>query len=449
MLSKFKVSNYLSFDEEQVLSMGAGKVRNNIERVYTEAGQKLLKFMAIYGSNASGKSNLVNAFSFAQAAITMGFPKGANSEYCRLRDENKNRPSIFEFTIIINGDEYIYGFELIISEGRFLKEYLMRVRTQTVKTIFLRDIELGTYTVDAYFKDVAINERLRIYAEDVKNDGTILFLRLMNQNKDSLYKEETEIGLFRKIYNWFRYDLSVNYPDKPITSYSYLMDSEAVDKIGALFAKFGTGVSKFDLAEVPFDKISAQIPKSILDKIAEELNEHKNNRKGDSEKPGPSIMIRSSDNSMFLIQLAGDELICRTLVFQHAHTDAVFSAEEESDGTVRLLDLIEILLSKAKNKVYIVDEINRRFHPLLTYAFVEQYLKVASERNIQLIVTTHESKIMDLDLLRKDEICFVDKNPDGKSTIFYLDSFNDRFDKKIAKAYLKGNYGAIPKFSFE
>lgn len=102
----------------------------------------------------------------------------------------------------------------------------------------------------------------------------------------------------------------------------------------------------------------------------------------------------------------------------------------------------------SKDKVYIVDEINRRFHPLLTYRFVEQYLKMASERDIQLIVTTHESKLMDLDLLRKDEICFVDKNEDGKSTIYSLDDFNDRFDKKVVRDYLDGRYGAIPKFQF-
>lgn len=60
----------------------------------------------------------------------------------------------------------------------------------------------------------------------------------------------------------------------------------------------------------------------------------------------------------------------------------------------------------------IIDEKNRRFHPLLTYKFVEEYLKLAADRNIQLIVTTHESKLMDFDLLRKDEIAFVDK--DGK-----------------------------------
>ena len=119
---------------------------------------------------------------------------------------------------------------------------------------------------------------------------------------------------------------------------------------------------------------------------------------------------------------------------------------EESDGTVRLLDLIEVLLTAEKGKVYVIDEINRRFHPLLTYKFIEKYLELANERDIQLIVTTHESKIMDFDLLRKDEINFVNKNKYGRSEVYSLERFSERFDKKISLAYLKGEYGAIPIF---
>ncbi len=448
MLSKFTVSNFLSFDEEQVFSMTAGKARTHIDRLVTQNNQKLLKFMAIYGSNASGKSNLVNAFGFARNTIVSGIPKGVGDLYCRLNSENAKRPSRFEFNIVMAGEEYIYGFEMFISEGRFLKEYLIRVRSKSKKTIFCRDMMTGAYEVDTYFKNFTINERLRIYAEDVKNDGSILFLRLMNQNKDSLYLSPSPVYIYKDLYNWFKYNLSINDPDNPITNYSYLIDGDAVNQIGDLLLAFGTGVTKFNLIDVSADKVSAKIPQKLLNQIYEDLSEQKNYRDSQAERTSPVIMLRSDDNSMYIIELPGETLTFKTLEFQHANTSAAFSADEESDGTVRLLDLIEILLSKSTDKVYIVDEINRRFHPLLTYRFVEQYLKMASERDIQLIVTTHESKLMDLDLLRKDEICFVDKNEDGKSTIYSLDDFNDRFDKKVVRDYLDGRYGAIPKFQF-
>ncbi len=448
MLSEFKVSNFLSFDEEQTFSMEAGKVRSNIERVYLEGNFKLLKFMSIYGANASGKSNLVSAFDFVQTVIVRGVPTSCNNFYCRLKEDNKNKLSHFEFTIKVGNDKYIYGFDLLLSSASFVTEYLKQLRYGTTyKTIFYRDISTGKYEVDSYFKDSAINERLKIYAEDIKEDTSILFLRLMNQNKDSLYANDSDINIYKVIYNWFKYKLSVNYPDRPITNYSYLMDSASVYQIGKLLSSFGTGVSEFVIADVALEKVTANIPKDIMQDIIDNLNEQKKLYEEKNINNAPAVMLRSAeDNSMFIIELDGNNIQCKTLEFKHERTNAVFSLEEESDGTIRLLDLIELLLSKDSERVYIIDEINRRFHPLLTYKFIKEYLKLASTRNIQLIVTTHESKLMDFNLLRKDEIGFIDKDENGRSTIFSLDTFSERFDKKVCKAYFEGKYGAIPRF---
>ncbi len=449
MLSEFKVTNFLSFDDEQTFSMEAGKVRSKIDRVYLDGNFKLLKFMAIYGANASGKSNLVRAFDFAQTVIVRGIPTSCSNCYCRLKDDNKNRTTHFEFTIKIGNEKYVYGFDLLLSSGSFVTEYLKQIRYGTTfKTVFFRDIITGEYEVNSYFKDTAINERLKIYAEDVKEDGSILFLRLMNQNKDSLYTNESDIKIYKRIYNWFKYKLSVNYPDSPITNYSYLMDNESVNQIGKLLSFFGTGVSEFVIADVALEKVTANLPKDLMQDIINDLNEQKKLYKEKDIRNAPAVMLRlAADNSMFIIKLEDDSIQCKTLEFKHERTNAVFSLEEESDGTIRLLDLIEVLLSKDNERIYIIDEINRRFHPLLTYKFIEEYLNLASTRNIQLIVTTHESKLMDFDLLRKDEIGFIDKDENGRSTIFSLDTFSERFDKKVCKAYFEGNYGAIPRFN--
>ena len=96
--------------------------------------------------------------------------------------------------------------------------------------------------------------------------------------------------------------------------------------------------------------------------------------------------------------------------------------------------------------VYVIDEVSRCLHPRLTKKFVNDFLQMASERNIQLIVTTHEADLLDLDMLRQDEICFVGKRDEnGTSKIFSLDEFGARFDKRIRKAYLDGEYGGVPK----
>ena len=115
-------------------------------------------------------------------------------------------------------------------------------------------------------------------------------------------------------------------------------------------------------------------------------------------------------------------------------------------GTVRILDLLEILIA-GEGKTYVIDELDRCLHPSLTYKFVENFLKMAEEKNIQLIVTTHESRLMDFDLLRRDEIWFIDKKKTGESDIYSLEEYNARFDQKIDKAYLEGRYGGVPIFS--
>lgn len=124
----------------------------------------------------------------------------------------------------------------------------------------------------------------------------------------------------------------------------------------------------------------------------------------------------------------------------HGEENILFNLSEESDGTVRILDLIEVLLSGA-NKTYVIDELDRCLHPSLTCKFVETYLQLAAERNIQLIVTTHESRLLDFDILRRDEVWFVNKRITGESDIYSLEEYNTRFDQKIDKAYLDGRYG--------
>lgn len=448
MLVSFKVSNFASFNELQEISMAAGKVRNHFQRLYTENKNKILKFMAIYGANASGKSNLVGAFEFAKSIILDGIPNDSPNLYCKLKEENRDKISRFEFTLIVDAKRYNYGFEVVLATQSFRAEWLYELTYGTnKKIIFERNIAEGTFTVDTYFKGSAINERLTIYAEDIKNDSSVLFLSLMNKNKDPLYEANQGIRLYKKIYNWFKFQLSVNFSDRPVTNYSYLLNEESIEAISELLNNFGTGISKFTLADVSIDKITNNVPTELIKEITNNLIEQQKFFEKKAIDRTPAIMLRSAeDSTMFIIKLGEDGISAQTLQFNHDNTNAVFSLNEESDGTVRLLDLIEILLSDGHEKVYIIDEINRRFHPLLTQKFVEEYLKLAETQDIQLIVTTHESKIMDLDLLRKDEIGFVDKDVLGESTFFTMDTFGERFDKKVCLAYFKGEYGAIPRF---
>lgn len=451
MLISFTVSNFRSFDKEERFSMVAGKARNFSERTnrISSANVKLIKFKAVYGANASGKSNLVRAIDFMQHAMLHGIPANAAMDYCRVSDNNAERPSTFAVEVVLNNIRYIYGFEAVLNSGLFTKEWMYEVRRQHCRTIFYRDVRKGTYDVASYMEDSQLADRLSFYADDIKNDGSILFLRVMNKNKDALYDTYPILAPYRTVYRWFRFKLSVNYPDEPITQYTYFFDSEGSATAEELLARFDTGISKVQVCDEPTEKLIAQFPKRLWSDLVESLTEQKRRYEEQHQERIPAIILRmQEDHSMYIFELIEEEVRCKTLKFQHKHGQSLFSLKEESDGTIRLLDLLEVLLANNSDMVYVIDEVSRCLHPLLTKKFIGDFLALAAERNIQLIVTTHEADLMDLDLLRQDEIGFVGKrDEDGTSKIFGLDEFGARFDKRIRKAYLDGEYGGIPNLS--
>lgn len=141
-----------------------------------------------------------------------------------------------------------------------------------------------------------------------------------------------------------------------------------------------------------------------------------------------------------------EDIDVKVIKVLHKNSQKYFDTYEESDGTLRILELIDILLSD--NKVFIIDEIDRSLHPSLTIRFVTTFLELLKEKNIQLIITTHESRLLDYKVLRRDEIWFTEKKEDCSTKLYSLEQFKDdaRFDRKIDKAYLDGRYGAIPIF---
>lgn len=446
MLVSFTVSNYRSFDQAVRFSMEAGKTRNFSNRLANDAGLKLLKFKAIYGANASGKSNLIRAIDFMRDTVLYGIPASSTMEYCRMNAENENRPSLFEIDISLGDVRYVYSVEIILSSSEFVSERLTEHKGHRSKLVFTRDILNGQYDVTSYINNTAIKERLEIYASDIKEDGSVLFLKSMNQNKDALYANGSKLMVYRVLYRWFQNKLSVNHPDRFITQYSYFFDSQSSAQAEVLLSRFDTGISGVKIVDEPVEKVMLQFPKSISQDILENLNEQKriNIEKGRTDIP--AIMVRTNEHSMNIIELIDDDVQCKTLKFHHQHSSSLFSLEEESDGTIRLLDLLEILLNHSQNMVYVVDEVNRCLHPVITKQFVADFLQFAKESEIQLIVTTHETNLMDLQLLRKDEIGFVIKRTEnGTSELSSLEDTGERFDKRIRRAYIEGEYGAVPR----
>lgn len=448
MLIRFNVSNFLSFNEMQEFSMIGGKVRSKTEHLSDDSRLKLLKFAAIYGANASGKSNLISAMDFARTMVVDGFPEGHTNKYHKNIEQNKENPSYFEFEIKLNNKYYSYGFEVVLNKSSIVSEWLVELSPDgNDREIFTRDVKQETYTINNYFKTRSNVERLDIYAQDTKTDDSILFLNIMNKNKANLYENNEELSVFRDVYRWIKYQLDINYPDRPISDYSYFTTEKNADEICNIIAAFGTGISKFKVIDMSMDKMPESLPKPLLKDIISKLEKQNKKIKAKDEEHSGGILLRG-DKEFFIFEInKEDEISIKTIEFEHTNSTALFTLSEESDGTRRLLDLIEVLLANNSGKIYVIDEIDRCLHPQLTYKLIEEYLKISKNSHRQLIVTTHESHLLDFELLRRDEIWFVNKDTNGHSSLYSLEAYNERFDKKIDKAYLEGRYGGVPVFS--
>lgn len=454
MLRRFNIKNFLSFSEKddgysEEFSMIPGKVRNKKDHIIENGTERLLKFAAIYGANAAGKSNIVKALYFMKQVVVSGIPGRYTEKYCRTRIENKEKPSYFEVEISIDNKNYTYGFEIILYSKQIISEWLVELddNGEEKEELFSRDLINHKYNINGWNNNKELYYRLFVYMSDICEDGSVLFLSVMNDKKGKFYRDFPDAGILYKVHNWFEQVLQINFPDEPLSDYSYLGQSGNVEQICNLIAAFGTGISDYEMVKVSKE--------TITDDMSEEDREAFNNViegmtvkiNFETEHSVKAKLVMRSKVSFFIVTIEKDkEPLYETIRFYHSSKDFSFSLAEESDGTIRLLDLLVVLLN-SQNKTYVIDELDRCLHPCLTYKFVEEFLKAIELNNVQLIVTTHESRLLDFDLLRRDEIWFVNKDNNGESDIYSLEEYNTRFDQKIDKAYLEGRYGGVPIFS--
>lgn len=446
MLVRFSLSNFLSFNQRQTLSMEAGKARKNTERIYRDGNLKLTKCEAIFGANAAGKSNLVDAFEFVQDVIVKGLPRGFTNKYFRHNADNLSKPSLFEIELLVDKKRIVYGFSILLKTGSVQNEYLYEVSSTNLnKSIFQRDLENNVFAVGEYLKNKNDIEKLKMYGDDSISDSEMLFLTIINQGKAKMYEDNPELRIIRSVYRWFRNVLTVSNPRSMLTGYPYFSDSN-LNEIANLLNALGTGVSSLKVVKVPVDVIKSKVPEELFDEIRTDLEKEKSK----NNEKSPSIMLRSYKEFYTFELDENNDVVIETIEFSHEGENVYFKLKEESDGTARLLDLIEILLKVSDNKVFVIDEIDRCLHPAMTTRVIELFLEMAEERNTQLIITSHESRLLAAELLRNDEICFVIKNRDGETIVNPLEKYQLRADKKVYAAMFDGTLeNVLPTYDKE
>lgn len=434
MLIKFTIENFLSFNHKQTFSMEAGKTRKYSNRIYKNKQLKLTKCESIFGANASGKSNLTEAFEFVQDMVLNGLPNGFTNKYFRLNSSNQSLPSSFEIELLLEDKRIVYGFSILLKTGSIQNEYLYELtQNNNHKYIFIRNLLESSFVVGDYFQNHNGIEKLEMYGEDSISDSEMLFLSIINHGKSKMYEDIPELKILRKVYFWFRNHLTVSNPGSILTGYPYFSNSN-LSEIANLLNALGTGISDLKIVEIPVEIIKTRIPEKLFNKVVSDLEKQKAKH---PQKTSPS-MIRSYKEFYTFELNEKNDLIIKTIEFSHEKQNIYFNLKEESDGTARLLDLIEILLKVSDDCTFVIDEIDRCLHPALTTRIIELFLQMAEERNTQLIITSHESRLLAAEILRNDEICFVLKNSDGESILNPLEKYQLRADKKVYAAMFDG-----------
>lgn len=436
MLIRFNVENFLSFDEKTEFSLIANKERRLPSHIVKGDGINILKSSVIYGANASGKSNLVKAIDFSRKVITKGIEK-LNPVNChfRLKKDNLNKPSIFNYEIKSGDKYYSYGFAAQLNELKIIEEWLYEIGNNKEKKIFERVFnDLGKHEIEIGIQlSPKAKKRFDVYKEDFQNSDSLLFLSEMNRKS---IDDFPEVVGFIDVYNWFDKKLTVLKPDSKFAGLNFIGDDNEMSKTFNSFLNvFQTGINNVTSEEIDLD--SFDIPKKIKEDLTKNIEKAK------------AIIFEINGITYSLKKNESNEYKIKKIGLEHLTDEGnsiVFDIEDESDGTQRLFDFIPAIHELSKtDSIFIIDELDRSLHSKLTFGIFELFLKLTENNESQLIATSHESLLLDLELLRRDEIWFVEKEK-NQSRLYSLDEFKVRNDKIVSKDYLLGRYGAIPIF---
>ncbi len=429
MLIEFKFANYRSFRDESVLSMEATGLGSFKKSLIEYGSYKLLPSVAIYGKNGGGKSNIIRAFWLA-----VQFIKNAQRTQHEdalipvspflLNDYSKNKETSFEFTYVINQIKYTYGFSA--TKDRIVKEYLYHSPKGQKAIVFTRDEKKFVFTED--------KARRKLISEAIA-DNQLFFSVACTMNDSAC------VNAMR----WFReYVLfSRDYSDIPKQLLEYSNDTNMLRAISNYAKAADIGIEDMQF-EIKNEDISneAALPNDIPIGIRTALINFM------------QVLSETSNNSE--IKLKMGEVIA-TAYHRGQKRNGVselfpLELSDESDGTRKLMSLAPAMESVlSKGGVLLVDELDKELHSMLVAYIVSKFQsKSSNPMGAQLIFTTHDTDLMNEEILRKDQLYFVDKdNATGISELYSISEFSTKTSENIRKGYLIGKYGATPNIEIE
>lgn len=415
MLIMFKVKNFASIKDEVILDLRATSYKQHMSHLLQVSDNlNLLKTTAIYGANASGKSNFIAAMFFMEKYIFEQFISKTKDTAENSLETTKeidldpfaltdipNEVSEFEIIFIYNGKQIQYGFEC--TTHSVLSEWY-DIDSQTV---FYREGDRVKY-------GKKFEKRLKAYN---KVPSERLYLSVL----EYFLEEDSKKELLQDFINFFQNDYNVHLE---------VFLEASVKRLGS----------------------SARINSKLYDNKKYRRKIEKYLKQIDVGICGLEV-----ESKYILDPQTGKEKVQKIVKTVHnVYDDAgavirkeLFDLRQESTGTLRFLSYIQDIVDMTEQGgVFIVDEMSARLHPLLTKLIVDIF-QSSSNKKAQLIFTTHDISLLNKEQFRRDEVVFIDKDDKGVSRIYALSDLKVREDATFSKDYLQGKYGAIPIFDYD
>ncbi len=437
MLLSFRFKNFRSFRDEQEFSMVASNLKGPTEPLI-ETGRKDLKVLpvaAVYGANASGKTNFLNALDFMAWAVRESFRSwtpggGIPVEQFKLDTEGGVQAMRFEVDLLLDAVRFQYGFRL--DPSRILEEWLYAFPEGRRQLWFSR--EHGDRTEQFKFGKnlTGPNQSVR----EVTRENS-LFLSAAAQNNH---------GRVFPVYHWFAHYLDVicgSRADLLRDSTRCSLGSGSRQPLMEFLAAADPGITNVEFEDEPAGiQRLFRFPATI-----HEASRPHHLRAVINSAPSPGeVSPKGSGLRPGRTTLPGVPRI----TFSHSTgvggAEVKFGIEEESEGTRAILALaVPIVLCLERGSVLLVDELEASLHPLLAREVIRLFSRRESNpRGAQLIFNTHDTNLLDPDLLRRDQIWFCEKDREGASRLYPLSDFRPRRMENVERGYLQGRYGAIP-----
>ena len=412
MLVEFRVKNFRSLRDEQVLSLVASKDKALADTHTLATGIKaapsLLSSAVIYGANASGKSNLIKALQYMRGVVIESasiIQPGQNFavQPFRLDDASAGQPTEFEVTFLLGGVRYQYGF--VMTPQRIVSEHLLVYKAFKPQHWFSRSFDPETGK-DVYDFGPGLKGAKNVW-EGATRPNSLFLSMAVQLNSEAL----------RPVFDWFASQLVIfneQAPLSPHTSIQRLKHDDGRKEICDFLSSADISIAdiKVETRKVPGQAVHFDLVAGKTEVRTEEVEEHQ-------------------------------------LRFHHVTEggQAVFDLADESNGTRNLLFLSGPILDiLGKGLTLVIDELDTSLHTLLVRELVRLFHRPeANTGGAQLIFTTHDTSLLDApELFRRDQIWLVEKDRDQASALVPLSDFSPRKNEALERGYLIGRYGGVP-----